>query len=260
MKRLLKWTGLSAMVLLGATAVAADHGDGPGTAVESAGGDIADVYAWVNDDNSKVVMIQTITGEFSDAVQYVFHANRQDALATALTVAPSAPTDVICTFDGGPTKTSCWVGSDTYVTGDASDTLMGDGIKVHAGEHADPFFMYFTGFVNTVTEFNHLATVVLPTIMNPGPINAAGCVTPAVMALTGQFPGESTLSVSGGLLGLLNGTFAGEGPSGANYSDAGPTNTFAGANVRALVIEVDVAKLAGTGDFMQVWASTHKKP
>jgi hypothetical protein len=256
MKRLLKWTGLSAMVLLGATAVAADHGDGPGTAVESAGGDIADVYAWVNDDNSKVVMIQTITGEFSDAVQYVFHANRQDALATALTVAPSAPTDVICTFDGGPTKTSCWVGSDTYVTGDASDTLMGDGIKVHAGEHADPFFMYFTGFVNTVTEFNHLATKVLDLSAD---LNPSACVKDTVMATTGLFPGDMNLTVAGGLQGLLNGTFAGKGPSQTEYT-AGPTNTFAGANVRALVIEVDVAKLAGTGDFMQVWASTHKKP
>ena len=71
--------------------------------------------------------------------------------------------------------------------------------------------------------------------------------------------GDMNLTVSGGLLGLLNGTYAGLGPSTAQYT-AGSTNTFAGANVRALVIEVDVAKLADTGDFMQVWASTHKKP
>ncbi len=258
MKRLLKWTGLAGIALVGATAVAADHGDGPGTAAESSGGDIADVYAWVNADNSKVVMIQTITGEFSDAVQYVFHANRQDALATALTVAPSAPTDVICTFDGGPTKTSCWVGDSTYVTGDASATLTGDGIKVHAGEHADPFFMYFTGLTNTVTEFNHLATMVLPNLTDP--VNASGCVKTAVMETGGLFlPDTGTANVSDGLLGLLNGTFAGTGPSGATYT-AGATNSFAGANVRALVVEVDVAKLAGAGDFMQVWASTHKKP
>jgi len=254
----LKWTGLAGIALVGATAVAADHGDGPGTAVESAGGDIADVYAWVNDDNKKVVMIQTITGEFSDKVQYVFHANRQDALATALTVAPSAPTDVICTFDGGPTKTSCWVGSDTYVTGDASDTLMGDGIKVHAGSHADPFFFYLTGFFNAVTEFNHIATDVLPGITDP--VNASGCVKTAVMETEGVFvPSSGTASVSAGLLGLLNGTFAGDGPSGATYT-AGASNDLAGANVRALVVEVDVEKLGGTGDFMQVWASTHQMP
>ncbi len=256
MKRLLKWTGLAGIALVGATAVAADHGDGPGTADESSGGDIADVYAWVNADNSKVVMIQTITGEFSDAVQYVFHANRQDALATALTVAPSAPTDVICTFDGGPTKTSCWVGDSTYVTGDASATLTGDGIKVHAGEHADPFFMYFTGLTNTVTEFNHLATMVLDLNNDLYP---SGCVKEIVMGLTGLFPGDAGLTVALGLQGLLNGTYAGMGPSTAMYT-AGATNSFAGANVRALVVEVDVAKLAGAGDFMQVWASTHKKP
>ena len=254
MRTWVKWTGIAAFGLLASTALAADHTDGSADGLgtdANPDADITVVYAWAKDDASTVVLIMNIVGDFSDATQYAFHVGRTDAAGAAITAASTDETVVLCEFDSAG-AVSCWAG-DSYVTGDASANAgitSDDGnILVHAGEHADPFFFNLTGF----------ATAIQTVVDNVGAVtfDQAGCPTnlglPAT-ALGSTCPANVT--ISGLLLGLLNGT----------YSDANCTagmgansNDFATNNVRSLVLEVDASLFGGTGDYLQVWGSTHQK-
>lgn len=263
MRTWVKWTGIAAFGLLASTALAADHTDGSADGLgtdANPDADITDVYAWVKDDNSTVVLIMNIVGDFSDATQYAFHVGRTDAAGAAITAAAADETVVLCEFDTAG-AVSCWAG-DSYVNGDASadaGITSDDGnMRVHAGEHADPFFFNLTGFSTAIATANAAAGALI--------LDAAGCPTNLGTAtiqdlvdaniLPNAGACDPDMTVSSLLLGMLNGTYAdaacAAGP-GANG------NSFATNNVRSLVLEVDASLFGGTGDYLQVWGSTHQK-
>src|SRR5690606_17676278 len=121
---------------------------------------------------------------------------------------------VTCKFIDG-TNIECWAGND-YVVGNPSDPagIVSDngGMRVFAGVRNDPFFLEYTGF-----------------------LNAVGLANNAVAAGQVQFEeankGCPTLTAEQqqALIGLLQ-----SGADGARASD-----TFAGQNVLALVIQID---------------------
>lgn len=222
----MKWAGLACVGLMASTATAADHADGP-AAASSPSGDIADVYAWAPD-TTNLVMIQTIVGDFSEDVQYVFHVGRSEM--PALISQPDSWTNVICTFDAN-SNVACWAGDSDYVSGDATGangiTSANGTLQVHTGLHADPFYFYLTGYAQTVGAVIAAAPGLTP--------NAAGC------------PGVD-MATSAALVGTLNGTAPMTGPA---------VNNFAAANVNAVVVELDKTLIAGTGEHFSIYASTH---
>lgn len=278
MKLWLKGSVLLAVTLAASAAFAADHRDGP-AAKAAPEADINDVYAWMSDDNSNLILIQTIGGlpgidNFSDAVQYAFHIGRSDAaLPAPLIAAPADSTDIVCEFDSN-TAIACFVGTPgqpaiDFVTGDASadagiDSTNGS-FKVHAGKHADPFFFYLGGF-NAAR--NLVVTAVGGGIIDAGDFEASGCVmnsvmnTPFALAVPAQ-PNFGTQTVSQVLLGLLNGT-----NNPAWNTCASPVecvgnfrvDTFEQNTVLAIVIEIDKTVLLGDGELFLVHGSTHEKP
>lgn len=285
MKLWLRGCVLGAATLVGSAAFAADHRDGTAS-IMAPEGDINDVYTWMTDDNSKLVLIQTVGGlpgidNFSNAVQYSFHVGRGDAAPPANLISPPPDnTDIICEFDSN-TAIACFVGqtqgmpADDFAIGDPSAEagINSDGgtFRVHAGVHADPFYFHLAGF-NAARGLVNLA--VTAGILTPDSIYPSGCVmegfmnTPisAVPALAKYNTGTNT--VSGLLLGFLNGdinhdsgctdplTCTGLPNSPGEYS----VNTFATNQVLAIVIEIDKTAIAGTGEFFYVHASTHQKP
>jgi hypothetical protein len=127
----------------------ADHFDGPQVSDDPAT-DIADVYAWMSSDASRVRLVLDIVADrFSDAVQYVFHLESAAELGP-----PSATRDLICTFDAEQ-KISCWLGDDEYAGGDASRspgiTSASGRMRVFAGKRSDPFFFNAEGFSATIS-------------------------------------------------------------------------------------------------------------
>jgi hypothetical protein len=230
--------GLAAASLPAPQAIAADHRDGPAVQTD-ASTDINDLYAWV--DATSVNMVMTVSplaganARFSDKAWYVFHtASRKaflDPNATAV--------DIICGFDAGSTdattqKISCWVGKDrnTFIYGNASGTagILGAGnkVQVYAGLRDDPFFFNLVGFQEAAKLVKaNQASLTLDT---------NGCLTGPAAARTAVA------------------TQLGKGMAGAN-----PTDFFAGKNVLAIVIKVDKSLLNAGGNFLSVWAATHKK-
>lgn len=215
----------------------ADHIDAPG-ATASPAADITDVYTWMDGTNQVLVMdvggISAPTA-FSPTTQYVFHTSSTGAFGTAGT----NPVDVIATFDATG-KIQLWVGTDEYVTGDASATAglaSADGkVKVFAGPRSDPFFFNLDGFhavaktVKSVNPGDGGPLVGLP----PDP-DAGGCYD------------------VGGLATTLVAQIA---------SDGGPAltpgyNDFAANNVLAIVVSVDASLLTKGGAITGVWASTN---
>ena len=216
---------LGSAVLVATSALASDHADGPAVA-GTPNGDIVDLYAWAPPSTDELVMIQTIVGTFSEDIQYVFHVGR--SAAPALMSQPDAWTDVICTFDANA-RVSCWVGDADYVAGDASSSggivSAAGTLKVHTGQHADPFYFYVAGFTQAVSAILAAA----PTLS----FNAGGC--PSIDAQTSVV-----------LVSLLNGMVS--GPA---------VNTYASANVDAIVVELDKSLISGSGEYFAIWASTH---
>jgi Domain of unknown function (DUF4331) len=211
---------------------AADHRDGPKVRMDPAT-DINDVYAWMQDGKLTLIMtvspLADINSKFSNAAYYVFHVNRSAGYGM-----PQTETTIICDFNVAQ-KIECWAGDSAaeYVTGDASAAA---GIatatakfKVHASLHDDPFFFNLGGF-------NDARAAVLAAAGGLT-FDAAGC--PAVDAGT-----------SAALVGLLTHTNNGTSPT---------ANFFAGKNTLAIVAEVDLSLLNGSGLILGVWASTHAK-
>src|SRR5262245_39812913 len=97
--------------------IGADHFDGPGV-LEDPATDIADVYAWMSTDATKVNLVLDITAaRFSDAVQYVFQLESSAAFGQKGT-----EQNLICQFSVDQTV-QCWLTSpsgEEYASGDAS--------------------------------------------------------------------------------------------------------------------------------------------
>lgn len=214
-----------------AAVFAADHIDSPAAVAEPTA-DITDLYAWMSDDAENLNLILDVhpfaTGEsaFSTEVQYVFHVNSSAAYGEAQT-----ETAIVCQF-ASETEVECWVGDGgDYVAGDATG---GAGItsesgmtRVFTGLRDDPFFMEFTGFTETV-----------------------GAVVAAAPSLTFDEAGCPNVdeATSGVLVGQLQ-----SGMEGAAASD-----TFEGAGVLSLVLQVDKDLVTSGGPLLGVWASTHR--
>lgn len=210
---------------------AADHIDSPAAVAEPTA-DITDLFAWTSEVEGAARLnlvldvhpFASSDTQFPDSVQYVFHVGSTSAYGEATT-----ETEVQCQFSS-PTAIECWAGED-YVAGDPTDpagiTSDSGAMRVFAGPRNDPFFMEFAGFTNAV------GTVVAaaPSLT----FDEAGC--PAVDADT-----------SAALVGQLQ-----SGADGAPASD-----TFAGANVLSLVVQLDPELVTPGGPLVAVWASTHR--
>jgi len=224
---------LLAAVVVPLTSLAADHGDTPAAKTEPTA-DITDLYAWMSNDMTKLNLVMGVNGSagpttaFSDAVTYVFSVS--SAAAYGSPPLPQQSTRIICHFPDSR-NIECWAGDD-YVLGDASNDAglvsAGGKFKVFAGLRDDPFFLNFAGFDGAVT--TAVAAVVAKTVTIP----PSGCpVLPA---------GTATA-----LQGLLQHDVGG----------APPKNAFAGQNVLALVVQIDLDLVNAGGPILGVSASTH---
>jgi hypothetical protein len=227
--------------------MSADHRDAPATTADAAS-DINDVYTF--NDGGNVVVAMTVSplaaagAKFSDKTQYVFHTSSGAFGATTSNV------DVICTFTTDQ-KISCWVGTDDYVTGDASATAgissTSGKTKVFAGMRADPFFFNLCGFRDAVG--------LVDSVEGTLTFDAAGCpaVGSAATALQTKLaeagpvasdPGSSTDVVTAYCKGATR---------------TGPDD-FAGFNTLAIVVSVDKSLVTKGGKLMSVWGATYAAP
>jgi hypothetical protein len=231
---------LCALALLFAPfAHAADHLDGPVASADPAS-DITDVFAWTSADGTKLNLVMdvfpsaTTASKFSDATQYVFHTSSRSAFGQAAT----ASEDIVCTFDTTQ-KISCWAGSE-YVTGDASAAAgisSSDGkLHVFAGLRDDPFFFNLDGFKDAAADVK--SAVAANALPAPDP---AGCFN------LGD-PGTSG-TIANTLVADLTHTSHGAAP---------PVDHFAGMNVLAIVIQVDLSIVNQGGPVVSVWGSTNR--
>lgn len=229
----------AAIALPGASALAADHRDGPEVLKDPAT-DINDLYTWMSSDGTKVYLIMTVfqqattDSKFSDQAIYTFHtASRASFMSTQLT-----NVDISCTFDSTQ-RIICWVpqagGAPLLVSGDASTTTgisdSASRVKVFAGLRKDHFFFNLDGFKNmrtTVTNAITAGTITLDSDKCP----------------TGP---ASTLNT---YAGLLSRNSAGMNPA---------TDYFLNLNTLAIVMEVDKSLLTTGGPILSVWAATRKK-
>lgn len=213
----------------GTDAHAADHLDGPAATADPTA-DITDFLAWMSPDASTLRMALDVVpfagddATFSDAVGYVFHVGSTTAFGQA-----TEETEILCAFYSA-TELECWLG-DEYVVGDASgeDGLVSEsgGLRVFAGLRNDPFFFEFNGFGAGVEAVKAAA----PDLE----FDADGCP-------------QLDQATADAVVGLLQ-----------SNPDGGPAqDTFAGSNVLALVVEVDVNLINAGGPILATWGSTHQ--
>ena len=226
---------LLAGVLIAAPGIATafDHRDGPAVTADPAT-DITDLFAWMSADATTLNMVMTVFpsadtfSKFSGSAAYVFHTSSRNAFGDS----PASTVDVICTFASGAAQaTSCWAGTQDYVTGDASQpsglASTSGHLQVFAGLRDDPAFVNVAGYQNFQSAI---------VAASPLSLDAAGC------------PGLS-LPTSSTLVSFLHL----DGTASSAGSDA-----FLGQNVLALVVSVDVALLNGGGPIVSVWGSTNQ--
>jgi hypothetical protein len=252
---------LKKLVLLGATvgvaasalvlshqSHAADHLDAPTVSMAANQmADLADVYAWMNADASKINLVMTVSpadmgvNTFGPSVQYVWHAYSHPGATNATAFfTPGTESRVVCTFASN-TSAECWAVQGTavkdYVKGDPSTAMTSaDGkMKVFAGRRSDPFFFNLGGFKTAVSIVEGAGAL---------PHDAAGC--PTIDAAT-----AGTLRTA-----LSNPPAAQVGPCAAGQIDC-----FKTFNVMAISVQIDKSLLLqGTDKLLSVWGSTHAKP
>jgi hypothetical protein len=230
---------------------AADHLDSDSLATNPLG-DINDVYAWMNEDATKVNLAMTVspadqgTLSFGPSVLYVFHVTSKSGLGVAQP--GGKETRIICQFDSA-TKGSCWVSDDLgltkdFVTGDPSNTAgitsSSGKVRFFAGQRSDPFFFNLQGFRNAVKQIKTAKAGIT--------FDGAGCpmVCPS---------GDTTCAgTATALRGILSSPAAvGEAPCPNAQVDC-----FANLNVLAIVLQVDKTLFNdGSNIALGVWGSTH---
>jgi Domain of unknown function (DUF4331) len=192
--------------------------------------DITDVYAWMTGPNLNLIMdvspLDSGAHSFDPSVQYVFHLTSKAKLGA--TTPGDSETKVILRFASN-TSVQCWVtdagGATTknFVSGDPSITAgitSKDGkLRVFAGQRSDPAFFNTTGLTNAATELGNDRMT----------LDAADCPT----ILDAEASRIQSLLTTG-------------------------SDTFAAANVMAIVVQIDKA-LVNVDPNMKVavWASTH---
>jgi hypothetical protein len=232
MKRPLRTFAAVLALGLPIAALAADHLDSAEAAANNEpSADITDLYAWMTADATKLNLIAAVSAGagadavFSDAVIYQFAVSSSPAYGS-----PQASTLVTCKFID-ETNVECWAGEE-YVVGNPNNprgiVSAGGGLRVFAGLRDDPFFLEYNGFLNTVN------AAVAAVQADEVTFDAANC------PLLTEEQGAA-------LLGALT-----SGNDGAPAS-----NTFAGQNVLALVVQVDKTIVNGNGPILGVSASTY---
>jgi hypothetical protein len=216
---------LAALLVPGA-AFAADHVDSPNASADPSA-DITDVFAWMTPDAGSLNLALGVTpfagadATFSDSVTYAFHVGSSAGYGE-----PQTETLVTCQFYAED-RIECWVG-DEYVEGDPSDpagiTNAAETVRVFAGLRDDPFYFELAGFQQAVGTVQAVAAGLT--------FDDANC----------PILDEET---AGSVVGMLQGN--GE-----------PIDTLAGANVLALVVQVDKSLVTEGGPLLSVWASTHR--
>jgi len=255
MKKKLLAGAIAALAALSPTALAADHGDGPGV-LSDPSLDITDIYTWTDaTDKTKLNLIMDLvpnasksTSQFSNTGQYVFNLTSYAAYGAPLGLPPGDLSQLICMFDNSATqKVSCWlvVNGKTadYVTGDASapagiPSVNGDFL-IFTGPRQDPFFFNLDGFNKTLSDVQGA----LPDLIDGGAFNnvwgAAGCPT----------IDDATLGVLGNQLATA--------PDGSPAVDH-----FAGFDVLSIVVQIKSAALTPSDTstakhpVIAVWGST----
>jgi hypothetical protein len=232
MKRTLILPVLSlALALTGApSGFAADHGDVPAAGNDPTA-DITDLYAWMNDDHSRLNLALDVSSNagpaatFSPAVAFVFSISSSQAFGS-----PQQSTRLICKFID-TVNIECWLGSE-YLVGkpNAPQGIVSQSgkLRVYAARRDDPFFLEYVGFSNTIAE------AVKQAVAGQVAFDMQGCASLS--------PAQQT-----GLVGLLT-----HGADGAP-----PSNTFAGQAVLSLVVQLDKSLVDVNGPILSVWASTH---
>jgi Domain of unknown function (DUF4331) len=230
--------GAGGLVLLAVVASrAADHIDSP-SAIADPTADITDLYAWTTADATKLNLVMNVspsagpTATFSEAVAYVVHVASMPSYGSTDT----RETQIVCKFYA-PQRIECWAGAE-YVTGDTSTgsvlTSASQRLRVFAGRRNDPFFFELVGFQETVRK----VVAAAPSLT----FDANGCpaVDPATSALL-----VKQLQSSGAITSATDNTKPAR-------------DTFAGANVLSLAIQVDKAVVNERGPILGIWASTNR--
>jgi hypothetical protein len=209
------------------SAHAIDHQDAPSLAATPSA-DIADLFAWMSTDGSKVILAMTVnpgatsSSRFASDTMYVFHTSSRSSIASTT----ATLVDIVCGFDDAQ-KISCAVGdASVSISGDASNpsglARSDNKLRVFAGLRKDPSF----ASIANIDQMKAAAKTAFATAAAP---DAAGCKATtgktAIMAL-GSMPAS---------------------------------NTFTTSNVLSLVMEVDRSLLNRGGPIFGVWAATHKK-
>jgi len=208
---------------------AADHGDSP--APGTASGDIADHYAWMTEDGSKLVMVMTLASGFQSGLQYVFHINSMANYGATTstsniilcTVSPTGTNAVEC-FVSNDNSTSGGTAYQARVAGDRGTDLGDASFKAHAGNFDDPFFFNGAGFGATVEAVLGVAASL--------EFDKFGCPT--------VDSGTSTTLVT------QLGTAVGGGTA---------VDSFAGGNIDAIVIEIDKEMINEGGEILATHSS-----
>ncbi|MDQ3031218.1 MAG: DUF4331 domain-containing protein [Myxococcota bacterium] len=232
--------GLIAVTAVPLTALAADHLDFTGAEGDPTA-DITDLYAWTSDDASTVRLVlgvapfATAATELSTATQYVFHITNGPAFGATT---GTEERRIVCQpYDDMAIE--CWVLAEDgtvldYVSGEATAaagvTSDSGDVRLFAGARNDPFFFNLDGFNTTRS-----------TVLAAAPsltFDPAGC--PAVDAATSAVLVEQLQSDADGTTAI---------------------DDFAGANILAIVLEIDKSLLTRTGnEVLAIWASTHRSP
>ena len=212
---------------------AADHGDISNATVEPTA-DITDLYSWMSDDSAMLNLVMAVNNDagqnatFSNALAYAFHIDSMANFGGDQTEAI-----VVCKFADASTV-ECWAPGD-YAVGDPSspEGIMSQngGFRVFAGLRNDPFFLEYAGFLETE------AAGVAAVVANEVTFDADDCalLTPEQgAALRDQLQ---------------------SGPDGAPATD-----TFAGQNVLALVVQIDKTMVNTGGPILGIWGSTYMVP
>lgn len=234
---------LGAIALVAAEpAQGADHLDS-NAAVGDPAADITDWFAWTSADGESLNMILAVTplagddATFSDATQYSFHVNAHPSLLEAAGLS----TLITCQYYSD-TELECWAQRDGsvvgYVEGDPSAeaglTNADSSIRVFAGLRNDPFYFNLDGFGATA------ATVRSVVESSPGDLGLDGNGCPAGLA-------EATRSA-------LVTQLAENAP---DAPDGTPINDLDGANVLAIVMQVDLDLISdATNPTLSTWGST----
>ncbi len=224
-------------------AMGADHLDSNATKAEPTA-DLADWYAWTDADGEHLNLAMTFfplidgEAEFSSEVLYAFHVNAHENLLTA----PAKSTLITCRFYDG-SNVECWANQDgsvgAYLEGDASASdgvTNADGsLRMFAGLRNDPFYFNLDGFLSVAQTVRGVVAAD-PSALG---LDANGC--PA--------------GVDDGVRTALVGQLAQNAP---DAMDGAPIDDLQGANVMALVLQVDMDLVAdGENMVFSTWASTH---